>query len=57
MTCELHLTNGGVLRGDYVDSIGISGEIARVWFILHDERRAGQSKRLGLRHPRRIRGW
>ena len=39
VTCEFHLTNGSMFRGDYVDNIGISGEIAPVWFIVHDERR------------------
>ena len=35
VTCELYLRSGSMFRGDYV---GLSGEIAPVWFIVHDER-------------------
>ncbi len=38
VTCELYLRSGSMFRGDYVDRVGLSGEIAPVWFIVHDER-------------------
>ena len=38
VTYKVHLTNSDVFRGDYVGSIGFSGDVALGWFAVEGER-------------------